>query len=492
MTTTTSDPDTRPGVEVDARQLYIGGKWTDAESGARRDLVDPSTGQVFTSVAEAGAVDAERAVRAAREAFDDGRWSGLSARERGRILLRAVALLREHAEELARLESLNVGKPLMFTRMIDVVHTAEALEYYASLAAGIQGSVRDTGAPTMSYVRREAIGVVAAVTPFNFPMILSMTKIGPALAAGNTVVHKPAEETPLTALRVAALLSEAGVPDGVLNVVTGAGAVGDALIRDERVDKVAFTGSSAVGRRVATAAAESLKPVTMELGGKGANLVFADADIEAAVGTAINAFVFNTGQFCMSGSRLLVERPVYDDVLGALAGAVPHVPVGDPFDEGTVVGPMAGPRHLEKVASYLDMARRDGVDVVAGGNVRDGGGYFVDPTVLSGCAQDSPLVQEEIFGPVLTVQPFDTEEEAVRLANGTPYGLAAGLQTSDVTRAHRVAHALRAGIVWVNGWALLDAAVPIGGYKQSGYGREYGPEGLNEYLKDKSVAIAMG
>jgi acyl-CoA reductase-like NAD-dependent aldehyde dehydrogenase len=355
----------------------------------------------------------------------------------------------------------------------------------------MEGAARPTGLPALAYTRREPIGVVAAITPFNFPLILSTTKIAPALAAGNTIVHKPAEETPLTALRLAELLSEAGVPDGVYNVITGDGAVGDALVRDPRVDKIAFTGSTAVGRLVAQSAAQTVKKATIELGGKGANLIFADADLPAAINTAVAAFVFNTGQFCMAGSRLLVERPVYQDVVEALGQACAHVPVGDPFAEGTVVGPMAGPRHLGKVRSYLDRAAASGVRVLGDARMPENG-FYVGPTVLDGVDQDSVYVQEEIFGPVLTVQPFDTEEEAIRLANGTPYGLAAGVQTGRVDRAHRVAAALHAGIVWVNGWALLDVAMPFGGCKQSGYGRENGPEGLAEYLQTKSVIVSLG
>jgi acyl-CoA reductase-like NAD-dependent aldehyde dehydrogenase len=407
------------------------------------------------------------------------------------VLLRAAELLRERAEWFARVESLNTGKPITFSRMIDVPNTIAHFEYYGCLAAGIEGATRATAAPAHAYTRREPIGVIGAITPFNFPLILSTTKIAPALAAGNTVVHKPAEETPLTALMIAELLAEAGVPDGVFNVVTGGPAVGDALVRDPKVDKIAFTGSTAVGRRIAATAAGTLKQVTVELGGKSANLIFADADIDAAVNTAVSGFVFNTGQFCMAGSRLLVQRPVYDQVLNAVAEAVRHVPVGDPFDGATVVGPMTGAAHLAKVRAFTDEAVASGVTMFTG-PPPDGDGFFVAPTVLADVAQDSPLVQEEIFGPVLTVQPFDTEDEAVRLANGTGYGLAAGLQTGDVARAHRVAAALRAGIVWVNGWGVLDVAVPFGGYGQSGYGREYGPEGLDEYLHTKSVVISLG
>ncbi len=473
-------------------QLFIGGTWSAAASGRTAEIADPATGRPLTSVAVAGPEDVDRAVGAARKAFDDGTWSGMTPRQRAKILLKAAALLQARADEFARLESADVGKPLMFTTTVDIPTVVDTFEYYAALAAGIEGATRPTTLPTLAYTRREAIGVVGAITPFNFPAILSATKIAPALAAGNTVVHKPAQETPLSALRFAEVLAEAGVPDGVYNLVTGDGVAGAALVEHSGVDKIAFTGSSATGRRVAAAAAATLKQVTVELGGKGANIIFADADLEAAINTAIAAFVFNTGQFCMSGSRLLVQRPVYDAVVEALGGAASHIPVGDPLAEGTVVGPMAGPQHLAKVRSFLDAAAATaGVRVLGGGEPATSDGFFVTPTVLADVEQSSPFVQEEIFGPVVTVQPFDTEEEAVRLANGTAYGLAAGLQTKDVSRAHRVAAALDAGIVWVNGWALLDPAMPFGGVGQSGYGRENGPEGLDAYLRTKSVVVNL-
>jgi acyl-CoA reductase-like NAD-dependent aldehyde dehydrogenase len=489
--TVLSDPGqvTRP--EPAPGALWIGGRREAAADGGTRDVLDPATGSVITSVPEAGADDVRRAVAAARAAFDSGVWSGLPPRKRAEVLLRVAGLLRENAEELARLESLDVGKPLLFTRMVDVPTVIDTYEYYAALAAGIEGAARTTSIPAHAYTRREPFGVVAAVTPFNFPLILSTTKLAAALVAGNTVVHKPAEETPLSALRMAELFHEAGLPDGVLNVVTGGAATGEALVGAPGVDKIAFTGSSAVGRRVAEAAGKHLRPVTVELGGKGANIVFADADLDAAIQTAVNGFVFNTGQFCMAGTRLLVERPILDAVVGALSGAVGHIPVGDPFTDGTVVGPMAGPRHEDKVREHLAAARAAGHTVTSGPE-RGGDGFFVPPTVITGMDQDSTLIQEEIFGPVLTVQPFDTEAEAVAMANGTAYGLAAGLQTKDVTKAHRVAAALRAGIVWVNGWALLDPAMPFGGTGDSGYGRENGPEALAEYLRTKSVVINLG
>ncbi|OXY92690.1 aldehyde dehydrogenase family protein [Streptomyces diastatochromogenes] len=484
MTTTI---DTGPG------QLFIGGHWREATGGARREVIDPSTGQAVTTVAEAGADDVDAAVRAAREAFDAGEWSGLSGRERGRVLHRVAELIRENAEELAALESLDVGKPITLCRAVDVANAANDYEYYASLAFTLDGATRDTPLNALAYTRREPLGVVAAITPFNFPLILAGSKLGPALAAGNTVVHKPADETPLSALYMARLLTEAGVPAGVVNVVTGSGPVaGEALLAHPGVDKIAFTGSTAVGRHVAGAAGQALKPVTMELGGNAAHIVFEDADLEKAVGAVIKGFVFNTGQFCMGGPRLLVARPVYSTLLGILAQAVPGVPVGDPRDPDTVVGPMAGERHLRKVEEYVDLARKEGGRIVCGGERLDlNGGFYYRPTVIADLPNDSRVVQEEIFGPVLTVQPFDSEDEAVALANSTPYGLASGVQTGNLARAHRIAARLQAGIVWVNDWALLDPAVPFGGVKNSGFGREYGPEALAAYTKVKSVVVSL-
>ncbi|MER8010603.1 aldehyde dehydrogenase family protein [Streptomyces sp. NPDC094149] len=479
--------------EIEPGRLFVGGQWRDAADGARTEVVDPSRGAVLTTVAEAGAADVDAAVRAAREAFDGGAWSGLSGRERGRVLHRVAELIRENADDIARLESLDVGKPISLCHAVDVTNAANDYEHFAALAHSLDGAVRDTPMNALAYTRREPLGVVAAITPFNFPLILAGSKIGPALAAGNTVVHKPADETPLSALYMARLFQKAGVPDGVVNVVTGTGAVaGEALLRHRGIDKVAFTGSTAVGRHVAGVAGEALKPVTMELGGNAAHIVFEDADLEKAVGAIIKAFVFNTGQFCMGGPRLLVARPVYSTLLGILAEAVPGVPVGDPRDPGTVVGPMAGEKHLRKVEEYVDLARKEGGRIVAGGGRLDlDGGYYYKPTVIADLSNDSRVVQEEIFGPVLTVQPFDTEDEAVALANSTPYGLASGVQTTHLARAHRIAERLQAGIVWINDWAMLDPAVPFGGVKDSGFGREYGPEALAAYTKVKSVVVSL-
>ncbi|MFF4910387.1 aldehyde dehydrogenase family protein [Streptomyces sp. NPDC001260] len=479
--------------EIEPGRLFVGGQWRDAADGARTEVVDPSRGVVVTTAAEAGAADVDAAVRAAREAFDGGAWSGLSGRERGRVLHRVAELIRENADDIARLESLDVGKPISLCHAVDVTNAANDYEHFAALAHSLDGAVRDTPMNALAYTKREPLGVVAAITPFNFPLILAGSKIGPALAAGNTVVHKPADETPLSALYMARLFQKAGVPDGVVNVVTGTGPVaGEALLRHRGIDKVAFTGSTAVGRHVAGVAGEALKPVTMELGGNAAHIVFEDADLEKAVGAIIKAFVFNTGQFCMGGPRLLVARPVYSTLLGILAEAVPGVPVGDPRDPGTVVGPMAGEKHLKKVEEYVDLARKEGGRIVAGGERLDlDGGYYYRPTVIADLSNDSRVVQEEIFGPVLTVQPFDTEDEAVALANSTPYGLASGVQTANLARAHRIADRLQAGIVWINDWAMLDPAVPFGGVKDSGFGREYGPEALAAYTKVKSVVVSL-
>lgn len=486
----------RAGITIEPGRLFIDGSWTEGSDGNRRSLFDPATGLEFTTVIEATAQDVDVAVGIARRVFDDGDWSSRDFRSRGRILLRAADLMREHAEELALLEAGNAGHPITFARLADVPAAISEVEYYGMLSASVEGSVRSSEnalGPTHSYTLREPIGVVAAITPFNFPLILSMTKIAAALAAGNTVIHKPAEETPLTALKIAELFALAGLPDGVLSVITGGPEVGHALVADPRVDKVAFTGSTAVGRSIAQTAGQMLKRTTVELGGKSANIIFADADIDLAIRDAVNGFTFNVGQYCMAGSRILVQRPIYEDVVAALAEATHTIPIGDPFDEGSMVGPMAGPRHQAKVRGVVEAAHRAGVEVLGAGAAApaEGPGFFVRPTLLAGVAQDSSFVQDEIFGPVATVQPFDTESEALRLANGTAYGLAAGVQTSQIGRAHRLAGQLRAGIVWVNAWGRLDSSVPFGGTGASGYGREGGPEGLDEYLQTKSVVIGL-
>lgn len=472
-------------------KLWIGGQWRDPVGGGTMPVIDPATGAEATRVAAATVDDVPAATSAARDAFAG--WAALPARERSRVLLRVAALMRERSEELAQAESLDVGKPITFARMIDVNNSADLYEYYGTLAPHLDGAVRDVPIPAFAYTRNEPVGVVAAISPFNFPLILSSSKIAPALAAGNVVVHKPSPETPLSALLMTQILRDAGVPDGVYNVVTGSGAeLGDALVRDENVDMIAFTGSTKVGRAVASAAGELLKPVAAELGGNAANIVFADADLDQAIGAVINAFVFNTGQFCMAGPRLLVERPIYDTVLGILENAVGQVPLGRPTDPGTVIGPLTSAAHRDRVERMVQDAVDGGGSIIAGGErVELDGGFYYRPTVIAGLGQDALAVREEVFGPVLTVQPFDTEDEAIALANGTAYGLASGVQTSNMSRAHRVAARLEAGIVWVNGWAMLDAAMPFGGVKDSGWGRENGAEALASYTRSKSVLIGL-
>lgn len=473
-------------------QLFIDGKWQESSSGERRDVINPATGEVISSVAWATTKDVDSAVESAHKAFRSGSWSRLSGRERSRVLMKISQLIRERSDELALAESMDVGKPITFAHIVDVNTAADQYEYVASLAQHLDGSTRETPLPAFAYTRREPIGVVAAITPFNFPLILSSSKIAPALATGNTVVHKPAGDTPLSALIMAEIFAEAGVPAGVVNVVTGSGSeLGDHLVSHPGVDKVAFTGSTDVGRHVASLAGETLKPVTAELGGNAANIVFADADLEIAIGAVISAFVFNSGQFCMGGPRLLVERPIYDVVLGILKDAVPGVPFGSPTKPETVIGPLASKVQLEKVEAIVSSAIERGAQVVTGGSRVDlDGGFYFSPTVLAGLSNDDRAVQDEIFGPVLTVQPFDTEEEAIEMANSTTYGLAAGIQTGNIARAHRVAARLDAGITWVNAWGLLDPAIPFGGVKNSGWGREYGPEALHSYTRTKSVVVS--
>lgn len=474
-------------------RLWIGGSWRDPVDGGRMDVVDPSTGQVVTTVASGSPADIDAAVRAARTAYDDGPWGGMPAHERAKVLARIAEGMRARGDELAAAESIDVGKPISLARAVDVGNTADGFDYYAALARQLDGAVRQVAAPAFAYTRPEPRGVVGMITPFNFPIILTSSKLAPALAAGNTVVHKPAPQTPLSALLMAEILRDAGVPDGVYNVVTGeAPELGDALVRHPGIDLIAFTGSTKVGRIVARTAGEALTPVVAELGGNAANILFADADLDKAIGAVISAFVFNTGQFCMAGPRLLVERPIYDTVIGIFKDAVGGVPLGRPGDPETVIGPLASAAQLERVEAMVADAVAAGGEIVTGGERIDlDGGFYYAPTVISGLGQDALAVREEVFGPVLTVQPFDTEEEAIALANGTEYGLAGGVQTSDISRAHRVAARLEAGIVWVNGWAILDSSMPFGGVKSSGWGRENGPEALASYTRTKSVLIGL-
>ena len=479
-------------------QLFIGGRWVDAASGETFDTPNPATGESLASVASGGPEDIDRAVRAARTAFEDGPWSRMTPSERGRMVWRIGDLILEHLEELAQLESLDNGKPLTIARAADVPLAADLFHYMAGWATKIEGNTINIsvpyapGAQFHAYTLREPIGVVGQIIPWNFPLLMAAWKLGPALATGNCVVLKPAEQTPLSALLLARLIQEAGVPDGVVNVVTGFGeTAGAPLAAHDGVDKVAFTGSTEVGKMIVQAAAGNLKKVTLELGGKSPNVVFADADPEASVAGAANAIFFNHGQCCVAGSRLYVERDRFDEVVEGVAEIAKGIKVGDGFSADTQMGPLVSDEQLRRVSGYLDSGRADGAEVVTGGGRVGERGYFIEPTVISKTRPDMKIVREEIFGPVVVAEPFQSLDEIAAVANDSPYGLGAGVWTKDVSKAHAMAKRLRAGTVWINCYNIFDAALPFGGYKQSGWGREMGHEALEAYTEVKAVCTQL-
>ncbi len=479
-------------------RLLIGGNWVDAASGKTFPTYNPATGQIAAQIAEADREDVERAVQAARRAFDHGPWRRMTPSERGRLIWKLADLVEQHLEEFAELETLDNGKPLTIARAADVPLAVDLFRYMAGWTTKIEGhtipiSVPYTpGARYHAYSLREPIGVVGQIIPWNFPLLMAAWKLGPALAAGCTVVLKPAEQTPLSALRLGELICEAGFPDGVVNIVPGYGeTAGAALAAHPEVDKIAFTGSTEVGKLIVHAAAGNLKKVSLELGGKSPNVVFKDADLEAAIPGAASAIFFNHGQCCCAGSRLYVEKEIFDKVVDGVAEQAKKIKIGSGFDSSTQMGPLVSTEQLSRVCGYLEAGVAEGAKAIVGGKRAEGPGYFVEPTVLVNTSDNMKVVQEEIFGPVVTAMPFDDAEDVIPRANDTVYGLAAGIWTRDISKAHRLAEEMRAGTVWVNCYNIFDAALPFGGYKQSGWGREMGGDVLENYTQTKAVCVRI-
>ena len=478
------------------RKLFVNGQWADAASGKTFETPNPATGETLAWVAEGDAEDINRAVRAARAAFD-GPWSRMTPSERGRIIWRIGDLILAHTDELAQLESLDNGKPFAVAQAADVPLAADLFHYMAGWATKIEGNTINISVPYMpganfhSYTLREPVGVVGQIIPWNFPLLMAAWKLGPALATGNCVVLKPAEQTPLTALRLAELIAEAGVPDGVVNVVTGFGeTAGAALAAHDDVDKVAFTGSTEVGRLIVRAAAGNLKKVTLELGGKSPNIVFEDA-VDGAIEGAANAIFFNHGQCCVAGSRLYVHQSRFDEVVGGVADIAKSIKLGSGMEAGTQMGPLVSEEQLQRVTSYLESGKAEGATAVVGGGRFGDRGFFVEPTVLTNTHGQMKVVREEIFGPVVVAAPFSDLDEIAAQANDTEYGLGAGIWTKDISKAHALAKKIRAGTVWINCYNVFDASLPFGGYKQSGWGREMGHEALEAYTEVKAVTTQL-
>lgn len=481
-------------VKIEPGRLLINGQWT--EGSKTFDTVNPATGEVLTQVAEASAADVDRAVQAARRAFEDGSgpWRKLSASERGRLIWRLADLVEKNIEELAELETLDNGKPIFESRYVDMPMVIDVLRYYAGLATKIHGETVNTSEAAFTYTLREPVGVVGLIVPWNFPLLLASWKIGPALACGNTIVLKPAEQTPLTTLKLGELAIEAGFPAGVINIVTGGPETGKAIVAHPGIDKIAFTGSTTVGKEIMRGAADTLKRVTLELGGKSPNIVFSDADVDNAVKGAINGIFYGKGEVCNAGSRLFLERKLKDEFTEKLVARVSKMKPADPLDPKTKLGAIVSQEQMHTVLSYIHAGKKEGAKLVAGGNrvsVDGSKGFFIEPTIFGDVQNDMKIAREEIFGPVLSVLSFDDVDEVIEQANNNPYGLAAAVWTRDVKKAHRVSRRLKAGTVWINTYGLMDAALPFGGYKSSGFGRELGAHAIEHYTELKTVWLNM-
>jgi aldehyde dehydrogenase (NAD+) len=484
---------TESPVAISATKLLIDNRWIPSESGKTFGTVNPSTGEEICQIAEADAADVEKAVQAARRAFEQGPWRKMPSSGRGRLLNRLADLIETHADELAKLESLDNGKPVSVAKAVDVAATVACYRYFAGWADKIQGKTIPVDGNYFCYTKHEPVGVVGQIIPWNFPMLMQAWKLAPALATGNTVVMKPAEQTPLSALRIGELIVEAGFPAGVVNLLPGYGPTAGAAIAGHMdVDKVAFTGSTEVGHLIMEAAAKSnLKRVTLELGGKSPNIVFADTDVDEAVEGAHFGLFFNHGQCCCAGSRVFVEEKIYDQFVEKSGARARKRTVGDPFDPQTEQGPQVDQTQFDKVMGYIESGRAEGANLVCGGERVGNRGYFIQPTVFADVQDDMKIAREEIFGPVMSIIPFKTLDEVVARANRTTYGLAAAVWTHDITKAHAIADGVRAGTVWVNCYNVLDTRAPFGGFKQSGIGRELGEYGLQQYTEVKTVIVKI-
>ncbi|MGA8838087.1 MAG: aldehyde dehydrogenase family protein [Candidatus Sulfotelmatobacter sp.] len=482
-------------VKIEPGQLLIDGQWVD---GAKKfDTINPATGEVLTQIAAASSADVDRAVAAARRALEDrnGGWRKLSASERGRLIWKLADLLEKNIDEFAELETLDNGKPIFESRYVDMPMVIDVLRYYAGLATKIHGETVNTLETAFTYTLREPVGVVGLIVPWNFPLLLASWKVGPALACGNTIVWKPASQTSLTTLRFGKLAIEAGVPAGVINIVTGPGEVGRTMVKHPGIDKIAFTGSTAVGQEIMRSAADTVKRITLELGGKSPNIVFDDADIDNAVKGAITGIFYGKGEVCNAGSRLFLESKVKDEFTEKLVARAAKMRPADPLDPKTRLGAIVSQEQMQTVLDYIDAGKKDGAKLVVGGNrvsVDGGKGFFIEPTIFGEVKNDMKIAREEIFGPVLSVLTFDEIDEVVEQANNNPYGLAAAVWTRDVKKAHSVSRRLKAGTVWINTYGLMDASLPFGGYKSSGFGRELGMHAIEHYTELKTVWLNMG